>query len=429
MAICILGRVQMVLCRSFLRRMVIVDRKEAVAVGLQRTHELRKRTLFALLVVVIYMLCRSISLYGVSMDNSAGGSGSQYFLTMLLSGSHDRATVMALGIAPYINASLLVQIVFAFKNAASRAKVSKLESDRWMLAVSVLISLAMAAFQSFEFEYVPSAGPIWALRLLAALGMFAGAMLTSFLCSMNEKHGIGTSMPIILTNILTSLFQSLGSSHFIEYPAVLVLWIAAVAGTIAMENSFVKIPLQRVSIHNIHADQNYLAYKRAPMGMMPVMFASSAFLVPAFVMRMLSELFPQNAGLAAAADGMSLMRPLGACVYLVLIVVLSVGFSLLMLNPKETAHQLQRSGDSVVGIYAGRQTERYLVHTVLVLSLLSGFLQAACMAGSLALSFSSLVPVSLAMMPATMMVVVSIVCSLCREIASYRRYDAYRFFM
>lgn len=397
--------------------------------GLQRTHELCKRTLFTLLVVVIYLLCRSIPLYGVLTGNGTGDSGTQYFLAMLLSGSHERATVMALGVAPYINASLLVQIVFAFRNVASRAKVSKLESDRWILAVSVFISLAMAAFQSFELEYSTDAGPFWALRLLAAAGMFAGAMLTSFLCSKNDKHGIGASMPIILTNILMSMFRDLGSSHFVEYPAAFLLWIAAIAGTIAMENSFVKLPLQRVSIHNIHADQNYLAYKRAPMGIMPVMFASSAFLVPSYVVRMLQTLFPENASLAAAADGMSLTQSLGACVYLVLIVMLSVGFSLLMLNPKETARQLQRAGDSIIGIYAGRQTERYLVHIVLVLSLLSGFLQAACMAGSLALSFSSLIPAALAMEPATMMIAVSIVCSLCQEIASYRRYDAYRFFM
>jgi preprotein translocase subunit SecY len=120
---------------------------------------------------------------------------------------------------------------------------------------------------------------------------------------------------------------------------------------------------------------------------------------------------------------------LGATVYLALIVLLSVLFAFLMLSPKETAHQLQRNGDSIIGMYAGKQTERYLVVLVLKWSLISGLLQAACMAVSLVLSLAGTIPMALSMIPASMMIIVSIVCSLIQEIGTYHRYDAYRFFM
>lgn len=396
----------------------------------QRTHELRNRILFTILVVAVYMIGRSIYLYGVSVDDAAAkGMGAQNFLAMIVSGDQYRVTVMALGIAPYINASLLVQIVFAFRNATSRAKVTKMENERWMFGVSVIFALFMAWLQSYELTFVPEAGPLGVVRLIAAAEMVGGALLTSFLCMENEKHGIGTSMPIILVNILTQFVQTLAQNQFFVFPAAVLLSAIAAAVTAYMENSLIKVPLQRVSIHNIHADQNYLAYKRAPMGIMPVMFAASAFLLPYYLVRYLADSFPGNAGLAYAADHMMLTDPLGIGVYLVLIVLLAVFFAFLMLNPKETAHQLQRAGDSVIGMPAGRQTQRYLSGIVLRWSLMSGLLQAACMAASLALALQGTIPAGLAMIPASVMILVSIVCSLSQEIATYYRYDAYRFFM
>ncbi|MEE8717175.1 MAG: hypothetical protein SOI24_09085 [Coriobacteriales bacterium] len=404
--------------------------KGTLWVNARKMHELRNRTLFTVLVLAIYMLCRNVPLSGVASDGvAAGGADSLHFLTTLVSGDRYRMTVMALGIAPYINASLVVQIITAFRSASSRARVSKIRSDRQMIVVAVVFSIVMAILQSFELTYQADTAPSWAVRLVVIVEMFAGAMLITFLCLQNEKHGVGASMPVILLNILTSLVHSLDVYHFVSYPALAAVCLVAVAGTLLMENSTIRIPLQRVSIHNVHADQNYLAYKRAPMGIMPVMFAASAFLLPYYLVRMLSYYFPDSASLSYLSDNMALTRPLGAVVYLALILVLAVLFSLLMLNPKETAHQLQRNGDSVIGMYAGKPTARYLTGIVLRWSLASGVLQAACMAIPLALSLNGAIPSALALVPASVMILVSIVCSLAREISTYYRYDSYRFFI
>ncbi len=396
----------------------------------RQTHELRNRALFTVLVLATYLLCRSIDLYGVSAnDSGAQGVSGQLFLMTLLSGDRYRETMMALGVAPYINASLTVQVVFAFRNAAARARVSKMENDRQMLWISIVYSAVMAVMQSSELTFAADAGPVWAVRLVAILEMIAGALLTSFFCAQNEKRGIGASMPIILINIVGPLVRGMSANRFFNFPLLVLLCLVAIGGTVYMENSFIRLPLQRVSIHNVHADQNYLAYKRAPMGIMPVMFASSAFLLPYFLVRILASAFPGNESLAYVSANMELTRPLGVVVLLALIIVLSLLFSLLMLNPKETAHQLQRNGDSIIGMYAGKETEGYLTRLVVKWSFASGILQAACMAVSLFLSLEGTIPVALAMIPSSMMILVSIICSLVQEIGTYRRYDAYRFFM
>lgn len=397
--------------------------------GKRQTHELRNRALFTALVVAVYLLGRNVPLYGVVTDASTGAAGGQYFLALLVSGDRYRSTMMALGIAPYINASLLVQVIFAFRSSASRAKVSKVRSDRWMLRVAVAFGALMAVMQSYSLTLSAEAGPAWAVRLAVVAEMLAGALLTTWLCMWNEKRGIGASMPIVLVNIVGPLVRGLSDNHFLDFPDIMLVCLVAITGTAFMENSLIRLPLQRVSIHNVHADQNYLAYKRSPMGIMPVMFASSAFLLPYFLVNMLANLNPQDAALAAVRDDLVLTRPLGASVYLALIVLLSLLFSFLMLNPRETAHQLQRNGDSIVGMYAGRQTARYLTGLVLRWSLVSGLLQAAVMAVSLALSLGGAIPAALAMTPASMMILASIACSLVQEVGSYHRYDAYRFFM
>ena len=397
--------------------------------GKRQTHELRNRVLFAALVVFIYLLCWYVPLYGVTTKATTDAVGGQYFLTMLVGGGRDRQSMMTLGVAPYINASLLVQVAFAFRSSASRAKVSKVRSDRWMLRVALAFAFIMALMRSFGLSLDPNAGPAGVVRLVVTLEMFAGALLTTVLCMLNERRGAGASMPVILVNVVVPLARGMGDNRFLDFPDVGLVCAAAIAVTVLMENSLIRLPLQRVSIHNVHADQNYLAYKRAPMGIMPVMFASSAFLLPYFLVNMLASLHPESAALAAARDELVLTRPLGAAVYLVLIVVLSLLFSFLMLNPRETAHQLQRNGDSIVGMYAGRQTARFLTAIVAKWSFLSALLQAACMAVSLALSLSGAIPAALAMTPASTMILASVVCSLVQELKSYYRYDAYRFFM
>ncbi len=398
--------------------------------GAHKTHELRNRILFTVLVVTVYMSCQGIALYGVAVDEaSLQGPSVQHFLSMLIAGDRYRVSVMALGIAPYINASLLVQIVFALRSSAARAKVSKIQNERWMRVLSVVFALSMAVAHALMLSYREDAGPLWAVRLAAAAAMFAGAMLTCFLCVRNERYGVGASMPLIFVSIATQLAQTVGAHRLVDLWVIAALCLAVAVGTAFMENSLIRIPLQRVSIHNVHADQNYLAYKRAPMGIMPVMFAASAFLLPHALVTLLAMAFPQSAALARASQDMVLTRPLGAGVYLALILVLAVLFSLLMLNPKEAAHQLQRNGDSVVGMYPGRQTRRYLTGIVLRWSLVSGLLQAGCMAVSLALAAHGSIPTTMAMVPATTMILVSIVCSLAHEVATYYRYDAYRFFL
>lgn len=394
-----------------------------------KTHVLRSRIVFTVFVLAVYVLGRLVPVYGAVESGAGGGTAARAMAVMLLSGSHAQNTLAALGVMPYINASLLVQIVAALKSSNSRAKVSKQRMDRWMLAVTMIFAGAMASVQALDMPFRASAGNLLFIRIQAAAELFLGAMLIFALCMLNEKHGIGASMPIILMNILSSLSGTLNRGHFLHYPTMIFICAVVIAVTFFMENKIIRIPLQRVSIHNIHADKNYIAYKLNPIGIMPVMFATAAFLVPRYIIRLIAWMFPGSREAAEIRSSMVMTRPLGIAVYLMIIILLTIMFSFIMLNPKESARQLQRNGDSIIGIYAGEKTTAYLVGTVWKLSLISGILQAACMCLSLVLSIRGAIPAVLAMVPSSAMILVSILCGMAQEISTYWRYDRYSFFL
>lgn len=395
--------------------------------GTTRTHVLCKRILFSVLILIIYLAGRSITLYGVSTGFIDSPGNVQSIVTTMLSGDRYQHTLMSLGIMPFINASLLVQIITSFKNINSRTKISKQKQDRWMLITAVIFSVFMSVIQSLNLTYREDAGPASMVRLLVILEMIAGAMITYFLCKTNEKHGIGASLPVILLNVITALASNLRTYHFLRYPVLLLTTAGIVIVTIFMENSIIKVPLQRVSIHNIHADQNYIAYKRNPVGIMPVMFASSFLVIIRYVILFLTYVVPSDHAFSDILQKLLMTELPGITLYLIIIFCLSVVFSFIMLNPAESARQLQKNGDSIIGVYAGEKTKRYLVKIVLKWSMISGLLQAGCMSISLILSLNHDIPASLALIPSSGMILVSIICSLIQEIQTYYRYDAYRF--
>lgn len=395
-----------------------------------RTHELIKRILFTVLILAIYLVGRSIILYGVPDDTElAHGLTAQNVVITMLSGDVYQRTIMALGVMPYINASLLVQVISAFKSAGSRAKVSKQKQERWMIIAAVIITVFMAIIHTQGMEIDPGPLSMGAAKFIVLLEIIGGAMLTFFLCETNEKNGIGASMPIIMVNVITSFVGTLNSSHFLNYPYLILACAIVVIATAYLENSLVKIPLQRVSIHNIHADENYLAYKRNPVGIMPVMFASAVLMAVQYFFIMLEMIFPDNRTLPKILDQLSTTKPAGIILYLLIIIGLTYAFAFIMLNPMETARALQRNGDSIIGIYAGKDTRRYLVRQVLGLSFTSGLLQAGCMAVFLILAYANVIPAALAMIPTSVMILVSIICTFTQEISTYYRYDSYKFFI
>ena len=128
-------------------------------------------------------------------------------------------------------------------------------------------------------------------------------------------------------------------------------------------------------------------------------------------------------------DKLDLTNIVGAGVYLGIVFILNILFSFIMLAPGEMADHLQKGGDSIVGIYAGKKTKRYLRRKLLLLAFCRGCVLCLLMGVSLGLALREEISSDLALLPATAMILTGLLCPLYREVKAYWKFDSYSFFI
>lgn len=395
-----------------------------------KTYELRRRLLLTILILTVYMVGRSLLLYNVdSTAYELEELNSQNIMISMISGDRYRYTLFALGIMPYITANLLIWIFMAVKGAEFRAHFSPQKMERFTLLMMIVIAVASAISRADELVFKGSDLELEALKIIAVWEMTIGAIIIYKMAALNKEYGIGGQTPIILVNILDNLVSTIQSFTWEELYKPLILCLIMVVVILGMENVNIRIPVQRVSIHNIYVDKSYIAFKLDPIGVMPVMFAVSFFMIPQLIVRFLLLIYEDNLTLQLIYERLNLTNISGAAIYLGIIFALNIIFSFIMLAPGEIAEQLQKGGDSIVGVYAGKKTKRYLRRTLLILSFVSGFILCLLMGISLGLSLKGEIESELALLPSSAMILVGILFPLYREVKSYWKFDRYSFFI
>lgn len=395
-----------------------------------KTHELGRRLLFTIMILTVYMVGRSLLLYHI--DPAAyelAELDTQNIMISMISGDRYQYTLFALGIMPYITATLLIWIFMAVKGAEFRARFSPQKTERYTMIFMIFIAASFAISRADELVFKESALDPQVLRAIAVLEMTIGAIIIYRMAFLNKERGIGGQTPLILVNVLDNLFSTIRRFPWEEISKLLVLCLVMAGVILIMENVMIRIPVQRVSTHNVYAEKSYIAFKLDPIGVMPVMFAVSFFMIPQLIVRFLLILNEDNVTLKLINERMNLTNLSGAAIYLGIIFALNIIFSFIMLSPGEMAEQLQKGGDSIVGVYAGKRTKRYLRRKLLILSVFSGFVLCFLMGIPLNMSLRGEIPSDLALMPATAMILIGIICPLYQEVKAYGKFDSYSFFI
>lgn len=395
-----------------------------------KTHELRKRFLFTLMILAVYMAGRNLLLYNVdSAAYQLEELNSQNIVNSMISGDRYQYTLFALGIMPYIAANLIMWVLMALQGDEARARSSPRRVKRLSFVIMLILAVSLAVSRAEGLIFKESDLPLDVLRAIAAAEMIIGAVIVYKMATLNSKHGIGAQTPIILVNILDNLVSTVRKHTWEELSRPLVLCSIMAVVILIMEIRIVRIPVQRVSIHNEYADKSFIAFKPSPIGVMPVMFAVSFFMLPQLLIRFLLLLDENNGTLQYISGRLNLNDKVGVAVYLGIIATLNILFSFIMLTPGEMAKQLQKGGDSIVGIYAGKKTKRYLRRKLLKLCISSSCILCLMMGISLGLSLTGQISPDLALFPSTGSILAGIGCPLYREVKSYWKFDSYTFFI
>lgn len=386
-----------------------------------------QKLIFTLIIMSVYLIGRELPLYGVDLAAyDAFRDDSADLIMQTIGGDRYKTSVLALGISPFMFSMLFVQVIVAMKKADSKAHTSPKKITRATLILMLIWAIVQAYFTTESTVYIYQGGyDLLIAKLISGLQMVTGAFVILWLATRNGKYGVGGQTILIFVNILDGVVNTARMASGDELKIIGTISVIALFFTIIFENTEYRIPMQRISIHNIYSDKNYIPIKLNPIGMMPVMFSSAFFMLPVYVVTGLSNIFPEDVNLLWAKENMDTTHPLGIGVYIVVLYFITIAFSFVFISPKNLAENMQKSGDSITGLRAGRKTRKYIGKRVFFISIFSASFMSLFLGLPLVLQLNGYISAAVMSLPSIMIAMASINCNLYRELRAVKDFDAY----
>ena len=349
-----------------------------------KTSELKNRILFCLGAIVVYRLGAHIPVPGIDplvlkklFDSQSGGILGMF--NMFSGGALKRFTLFALGIMPYISASIIMQLLTVVSPQLEQLKKDGEAGRRLITKYTRYGTVILAAFQalgiSIALESQPGLvlDPGLAFRLTTVVTLVSGTMFLMWLGEQITERGIGNGLSIIIfSGIVAGLPHAVGSTLELartgafSIPLVFFLFAATILVTalvVFVERGQRKITVnyaKRQVGNKLYGGQtSHLPLKLNMAGVIPPIFASSIILFPATL-----------AGWFGSSEKMLWLKDIGAAIspgqpiyiflFALAIVFFCFFYTALVFNPKETADNLKKGGAFVPGIRPGEQTAKYI---------------------------------------------------------------------
>lgn len=391
---------------------------------------IKYKLLFTAIVLLVYLIGKSIPLYMIDVSVYLHRSvDAETLLLQTISGDVHRCSIFALGISPFMIASIIAQVISSCRNSESKSKISPMKMNRLSLGMMFIIAVVQAVLRVDELHFRVTGDMLYFAKAVAAMELVAGAMIILWLASRNKKYGFGGQSALILVNILDGLGLTLKGQEFQALVLPLAICLVVIIVVMIMENTEIRIPVQRISVHNIYADKNYFAIKLNPIGVMPAMFSMAIFTLPQMIIKILLRFWPEQERILWFQENLVLTEPLGISFYIVILYVLSVGFSRVFINPKEITEQFLKSGDSIVNVHAGKDTKRYLSKVITRVSLVSATVMSICLGAPILLNLAGIIEPTFTTLPSSVMMLTGIFCNLYREFMAIKDLEAYKPFI
>ena len=401
--------------------MVQSEKKESI---------IKYKLIYTVLILLVYLLGKSLPLYMIDLSEYVQTNvDAEALLVQAISGDIYQCSMFALGISPYMIASIIVQLISSLRSSDSKARVSPKKMNRMTLAFTFVIAVFQALYQVQNLKFRVTGDQLLAAQVVVVFEMVAGVMVILWLSSRNKQYGIGGQSALIFVNVIDGIIATLQGHSIQKLLVPLVVSFVVMVVMVIMENAEKRIPVQRISIHNIYADKNYLAIKLNPIGVMPAMFSTAFFMLPQLLIAGLKWLFPKNAEVLWWQENMALSKPLGIAVYILILYCLTIGFSRVFVNPREITEQFLKSGDSIRNLHAGRDTRKYLSRTINRISFLSATVMSLCLGIPMILQMMGDFDSTLVTLPSSIMMLTGIWCNLYREIVAIKDLEAYKPFV
>ncbi|MFT6503842.1 MAG: preprotein translocase subunit SecY [Crocinitomicaceae bacterium] len=354
-----------------------------------KVEELRKRIILTLSIILIYRIGSFIILPGVDYTvlqaNQAQPAGDPNMLETLLSlftgGSFTNVSIMALGIMPYISASIIMQLLGMAVPAVQKMQQEGESGRKRINNYTRILTIVICAFQAPTYITLYASSKManigganvsafghdaWSFTWMSAIVLLvAGAMFAVWLGERITDKGVGNGISLLITvGILARLPEAfmaeigLQSGNLIQIVIEIFAFMLVVLATILIVQGVRKVPLntaKRVVGNRAAEDQgarSYLPIKVNASGVMPIIFAQAIMTVPLMVFTAPDSFVGQVFG---DIYGVGYNAALA-----VLIIVFTYFYTAIMINPRKIADELKRSGGFIPGIRPGEETADYI---------------------------------------------------------------------
>ena len=345
-----------------------------------RIPQVRKKIIVTFLILLFFRLIVHIPVPGVKLATlKAFFSQNQIFalLDMFSGGTLANFSICALGLNPYINASVIFQLLgFVFPQIAELRKEGEYGRQK-LTRYTRLLTVPLAALQSIVMygllrnqHIIGNLSPWYLLAFV--LTMTAGTMLAVFLGELINQYGIGNGISLMIFAGIVSrypvslvkTFSVVSGNNSFGLLIFLVMALGVIAGVTFVDEAYLKVPIRyarRVG-GRVAAQESYLPLKINTAGVMPIIFALSLVSIPQVAGRFLSQI--SNPRLSLLGEFLATHFAVGGTVYNLLYFLLVVAFAYVyttvVFNPQEVADNLRKSGGFIPGVRPGASTEERL---------------------------------------------------------------------
>lgn len=357
-----------------------------------RVGDIRRKIIFTLLMLIVFRIGTFIPVPNVNSDvlkmqEQVGLIG---FLNTFGGGALQNFSILAMGIMPYITASIIVQllqmdVVPKFTEWSKQGEVGRRKLAQFTRYFTIVLGFIQALGMSYGFNQlyggmlVESNGV--GTYLLIALVLTAGTAFLMWLGEQITSKGVGNGISIIIlagivsaipsavNQIYAQQIEGAGEQLFLRIVILLLILLAALAvvvGVIYFQQALRKIPIQyakRMTANGggpVGAQSTHLPLKVNAAGVIPVIFAISFLVTP----QTIASFFGSNDVTTTIQNIFDYTKPVGMIIYVALIIAFTYFYAFIQVNPEQLSDNLKKQGGYIPGIRPGKNTQEYLTRVL-----------------------------------------------------------------
>jgi preprotein translocase subunit SecY len=350
--------------------------------------ELKKRILFTLVLLIVERIGTHIPVPGINSQaliaymEQASGRGILDLYDLFAGGAFSRATIFALGIMPYISASIIIQLLGAvtpyFQRLQKEGEEGRKKITQYTRYGTVLIAAMQAVGVSIFLENIQPLGsgmvvvpdPGWGFRMLTVLTLTAGTILIMWFGEQITERGVGNGVSLIIfigivarfpDAILDEIQQvAAGNRQILMEVFLLALMIATVAVVVLLTQGVRKIPVQyakRVVGRKVYGGQStHIPLRVNTAGVMPIIFAQSIMFIPQYI----TTFFPNSELMQNFASYFDVTSVVYWILYGLMIIFFTYFYTAIAFNPIDVAENMKKYGGFIPGVRPGKKTSDYI---------------------------------------------------------------------